>query len=328
MSRIVIHVGMHKTATTHVQDLFHQNRRLLKRHGVIFPFIGRTRGQHGLASAWIRMPPPYPIRDPRRVWRQLARTYGPTDLTVFVSSEELSRLHPVRVDMAELRALTQGFDHVLILCTLRNQASFIQSVYQQVSDERQPGDWVAYLDRAIRSHLVDGLALNYRAILDHLRQGFDAAQIRFLSFDAAVAAPGGIEGAILRQIGVTDLDPATLLPWGDGKSNVSPPPLATFAANAVAAPRMAGRGLVRAMTETVHTTLGTQRTTIFSRDELARVAQVFDPLNRDLERAVAGVQPDFRMGAMLDGRDLAFRGRLRDDFWIEACRRLRAASLT
>ena len=58
MSRIVIHIGTHKTATTHLQDTFHKNRALLKTHGVTFPYIGWTRGQHGLASAWIRMPMP------------------------------------------------------------------------------------------------------------------------------------------------------------------------------------------------------------------------------------------------------------------------------
>ncbi|WP_371056829.1 hypothetical protein [Rhodosalinus sp. K401] len=324
MSRLFIHVGTHKTATTHVQDTFYQNRRVLRRHGIVFPRIGRTRGQHGLASAWIRLPAPYGIKDARGAWRRLAKAYGPTDTTVFVSSEELSRLRPAKVDMAELRALTDGFDEVRLICTLRNQASFLQSVYQQISIERNPGPWPRFFENALEATIVDGLALDYNVLHRQFRRGFDAREIRFLSYDKAVQDAGGIVGAVLRELDAP-FGAEALAPFGAGRSNVSPSPLATFAANAVAAPRVAGQGLVRAMTESIDAVFGKERrTTVFSREELERCTERFRPLNDTLQDSIASEQPEFRMTSELDRGAQIFRGQLREDFWIEACRRLRA----
>jgi hypothetical protein len=324
MSRIVIHIGTHKTATTHIQDTFFRNRALLKRHGVVFPRIGHTRGQHGLASAWIRLPFPYGIRDARRAWARLARTQAGSDHTVFVSSEELSRLRPARVDMAELRSLVAPFDEVRIVCTLRNQASFIQSVYQQVSDDRNPGGWSGYLASALERKLVEGLALDYNALYRHMRSGFAADEIRLLAYDDARRQPGGIVGAMLETIGC-DLPPDRLEPWEDRNSNVSPPALATFAANAAALPDHAPPRLVHIMAQSLAATTDPgRRNTIFTRAEVQQVADAFVHLNEELEAAVAEHQPGFRVGPMLGEAGLLYRGGLTDEFWIDACRRLRA----
>lgn len=324
MSKLVIHAGTHKTATTHIQDTFHHNRRMLRRHGIIFPRIGRTRGQHGLASAWIRLPPPYGIANAHRAWRQLAQAYGPTDATVFVSTEELSRLRPAKVDMGELRDLIEGFDEVRLVCTLRSQASFLQSVYQQISTERNPGPWPPFFERALDTGIVDGLVLDYNRLLGQFRRGFDAREIRFLSYEAAIREPGGIVGAMLRELDAP-VGADALAPFGSGRSNVSPSPLATFAANAVAAPSVAGPGLVRTMQESIEAVFGTaRRTTAFSRDELARCAAHFKPLNDMLQDRISAEQPEFRVPAQADSEMPIFRGQLREGFWIEACRRLRA----
>lgn len=324
MSRIVIHIGTHKTATTHIQDTFFRNRALLKRHGVIFPRIGHTRGQHGLASAWIRLPFPYGIRDARRAWARLARTQADSDRTVFVSSEELSRLRPTRVDMTELRNLVDPFDEVRIVCTLRNQASFIQSVYQQVSDDRNPGGWPGYLAGALERRLIEGLALDYNTLYRHMRSGFAADEIRLLSYDAARKQPGGLVGAMLDILGA-ELTADSLEPWEDRNSNVSPPALATFAANTTAMPDHAPPRLVRAMAQSLAATIGPdRRSTIFTRAEAQQVTDMFQPLNEELEAAVAEHQPGFRVGPMLGEPGVVYRGGLTDEFWIEACRHLRA----
>jgi len=323
MSKLVIHIGTHKTATTHVQDTFARNRDLLKRHGVIFPRIGRTRGQHGLASHWIRLPAPYGLRNPARAWKQLVQTHAGSDRTVFVSSEEFSRLRPRRVDMAELRDMTSGFDDVRIVCTLRNQASFLQSVYQQISDERNPGGWKPFLDSALNGLVVDGLALDYTMLLNHILSGFEADRITFLSYEEETRREGGIVGAFLRLLGVP-LTAADMVPFSDRNSNVSPAPLATFAANAVTAPAVAGPSIVATAQQSLDAILPAgARTTIFSRPELRLLNQTFTPLNNRLSRRLADTQPGFTVAPMLGSAEgLVWRGRLDEEFWIDLCRRI------
>lgn len=330
MSRIVIHIGTHKTATTHVQDTFHKNRALLKQHGVIVPYIGRARGQHGLASAWIRLPLHYKLRNPIRAWEKLARTYAGRPYTVFVSSEELSRQHPNRVDMQQLRELVSGFDEVQILCTLRNQASFLQSVYQEISKGRNPAAVGPFLQRALQTHMVDGLALDYGALYSHILTGFAPENIHFLSYEAAVAGEGGIIGAFLRILAVP-LAADQLRRFSDRNSNVSDDPLATFAANMTAAPRVAPRDLVNVVRRTLEQTLdqGTDAkrppSTLYGRAELKQIADCFAPLNAAFCERLAPCQPGFRIAPMLNGRtELTYRGALSEDFWVNLCRNLRS----
>lgn len=322
MSHIVIHVGTHKTATTHIQDTFYKNRGLLAKHNVIYPNVGKTRAQHGLAAAWINLPPQYSVEDPARHWDDLARQYAQGDACVFISSEEFSRLRPARVTMTDMRNLVSGFSKVTLLCTLRNQASFLQSVYQQISSERHPGNWAGFFNRAVESRIVDGLALDYTLLYDHFLTGFAPSEITFLSYDAMIRQPGGVLAAILGLL--TDSLPAEhLAPYGKDNSNVSPNPLATFAANQISQPALASDGLRNFMTEHLANLIGPDsKGSIFAKTELDRLEQVFSPLNAALEGRIAAYQPDFSVGPMLNGRPARFRGVLDQDFWLKICRGL------
>ena len=327
MSRIVIHIGTHKTATTHLQDTFFKNRALLSAHGVTFPVVGDTRGQHGLASRWIRMPPPYALADPQAAWDDLIAAHAGRPGTLFLSSEEFSRLAPRRVDMAELRKMLAGFDEVRLLCTLRNQASFLQSIYQQVSVERNPGAWGPYFKRALQARRADGLALDYNALYDHLLTGFAPEEIRFLSYDAAVKGEGGILGAFLRELDLP-LTTADLEPFAERSSNVSEDALVTLAANMVAGGQPARPALVARMRQALHHGAdgARPRSTLFNRAEVKEMAVTFNPLNARLSRRLKPWQPDFAVGPMLGGDlNLGFRGTLGEDFWVRACRNLRKA---
>ncbi|MGB7244824.1 MAG: hypothetical protein WBC93_22390 [Sulfitobacter sp.] len=324
-SRIVIHIGTHKTATTHLQDMFFANRKLLKSKGVVFPYLGRTHGQHGLASDWIKMPFPYAMANSKRAWRKLVRAHSGKPHTVFVSSEELSRLRPTKVDMAELRQLVAGFDQVQVICTLRNQASFVQSVYQQVSTGRNPDHWDVFYQRARDHTIVDGLTLDYNVLYRHILTGFAPDEIRFLSYDTAITQPGGIVGAFLDILGA-DLRVEDLKPFGQGHSNVSANPLATFAANSVAAPRVANPGLVDVMARCLAmASKSTGKSTLFTRTELAEMREVFLPLNHQFINRIASLQPGFSIGPMLGPGVDTFRGRLNEAFWIRVYRELALA---
>ncbi|MCZ0962439.1 hypothetical protein [Paracoccus benzoatiresistens] len=323
MSRLIIHVGTHKTATTHIQDSFHRNRTLLRQHGVIYPQIGVAHGQHSLATAWVNLPAQYSIADPRQAWRDLAAAYGGGDQTVFVSSEELSRLQPTCVDMADLARLTQGFDDVRIICTLRNQAGFVQSIYQELSRGFVVGPWGAMFHRALEGSLIAGFAVDYNLLYDHLLTGFRADQIRFVSYDAAVRSERGILGVFLQEIGVT-LDDDHVARLNAGRANVSLPPLANLLANEMSHPQVAQPQLVQRLCDCIAECLppGT-RTTIFSRPEMNRLRETFVPLNRRLLERIRPFQPEFELAETPENAPrLFYRNQLGEDFWLGTLRHL------
>jgi hypothetical protein len=53
-SNLILHVGLHKTGTTTIQNFLHKNRNELLKHGVFYPDVGIWGSQHGLfpVSAW------------------------------------------------------------------------------------------------------------------------------------------------------------------------------------------------------------------------------------------------------------------------------------
>lgn len=325
MARAVLHVGTHKTATTTLQDTFFANRARLARHGVIYPVLGATRGHHGLASRWIRMPAPYGLDDPAAAWAGLARAHAGSDATVFLSSEEFSRARPARVDMAELRDALSGFEEVAVICTLRNQAGYIQSVYQQISKDRAPPPFERFLAQAMESRLADGLWLNYGALHAHLLTGFAPEEITYLSYEAAVAAPGGILGRFLELLGVP-MAPGDLEPYGIGASNVSPEPLAQLAANVVAAPGRADPGLVALAGAALARILAPgQRSTLYTRAEARQVARRFAPANRAFEAELRARQPEFALAPLDLAGERLWRGELTPAFWASLARALHRA---
>jgi hypothetical protein len=225
--------------------------------------------------------------------------------------------------MVALARLVSPFDDVRIVCTLRNQASFLQSVYQQISDERQPTPWEHLTQRALRQGTVDGLALDYNFLYDHLLTGFAPGQIRFIGFDKAVRGEGGIVGAFLRELGL-NLSEDRLEPFSTARSNVSPPPLATLIANEMSRPEVAPPALVRRLAGWIDELLpeGTQ-TTVFSRSEMEQLHEVFAPLNQRLLDRISAHQPGLSLTATpANAPKLFYREQLNDTFWLGTLRRL------
>ena len=310
MARIILHIGTHKTATTTVQDTLAANRALLARHGIVYPKVGRFSGHHRLATHWVKLPEVYygPVPAAER-WREIVEEHAGTDATVFVSSEELSRWQPQSVDFAELAALLAPFEERTVVCTLRNQVAYLQSIFLQISRDH-PAAIEPFLAGALRNHHATGVFLDYGALYDHLLAGFAPEEIAFLSFETAVRAPGGILGALFARTG---LPPVELVPLG-GDSNVSPEPLAAWAASQIAAPAPAG--LVAKAREALADTFGKVRTTLYTRPEVARVAAHFAPLNAAFEARYRAVDPDFALAPLALSPDLVYRGQLGPKFWF------------
>ncbi|MFV0490833.1 MAG: hypothetical protein ACK5M4_03350 [Pseudorhodobacter sp.] len=326
MARLVLHIGTHKTATTRIQNLFRHNHAILARHGVIYPQFRRRHGHHPLVGVWNPRLCPDGDFDPRAAWAGLATAYADEDQTVFLSSEEFSRLSPRRIDMAELAELTAPFGEVRILCSLRNQAGFLQSVYQEILKRQPTPIWEDIFETVMQTHMADGLTLDYDRLYSHLLGGFSRRQIRLISYDAALHEEDGIVGTYLRALDLP-LRQADLAPIPQRRANISPPPLAAHAAAWLSRPEPPDPALIRQVQRWIRAEYGPRlRTTLLTRAEQARIAETFAPGNAALARRIAQEQPGFTIPPIPEtGIDL-WRDDLPPDFWDRITQRYRRPS--
>lgn len=328
MADLILHIGTHKTATSTLQNVFSANRALLLRHGLIYPDIGRTTGHHVLTTPWVSLPPVYQLSGGARpLWEELAARHAGAAGTLFLSSEEFSRGDPrSRVDFADLRRYLGDFDRVTVLCTLRDQLSYLQSIYLQVARHNVAPPWPQFFAEALESGFASGLFLDFNALDDHLLRGFDAAEIVYLDYRAACAEPDGILGAMLRRAGC-GLDAAALDLAGQGSSNVSPEPLAAWAAGLLATPRPATAPLFALTAGALALEIGDgRRNTIYTRAEEARLIARFAGPNQAFAARIAARQPGFALSPPRPAPEAVHREDIQGSFWLRVARRLHAAA--
>ena len=307
MARVILHIGTHKTATTTVQETLAANRGRLARGGIVYPRVGSYPGHHVLATHWVGLPIRTGFMSPLRRWRRIVARYAGTDATVLLSSEEFSRWQPQAVDFAELAEILAPFEERLVVCSLRNQVGYLQSIFLQIS-RRFPARLDGFLDGAFRRGDATGVFLDYGALYDHVLRGFPPEEIVFLSYEAAMRGPGSIVGALLTKAGA----PPDLVP-SRHDANVSPEPLAVWAASQVAAP--APEPLVARAGEALRSTYGAVRTSLYTRSEVAQVAAHFAPSNRAFEDRYRAVDPGFALAPLGLADDLVYREDVGATFW-------------
>lgn len=319
MARIILHIGTHKTATTTIQDTLAANRDALAGHGIVYPRIGRTAGHHTLATRWIELPKVfYEPTSAADLWRDLAR-HAEGDATVIVSSEELSRWRPQAVDFAELRGMLDAFEERTVVCTLRNQLAYLQSIYLQVTRDQAGPAFEPFVNGALRNRHATGCFLDYGALYDHLLEGFAPEEIVFVAYETARRHPGGILGGLFERLGLPEIALAPL----SGDSNVSPEPLAAWAAARIAEPAPAPAALIGWARDAFTETFGeAARSTLFSRVEVERITALFGPLNADFEARYRAVDPGFTLAPLELSPDLVYRGQLGAPFWTRFGRKI------
>ncbi|MDB6452703.1 hypothetical protein [Falsirhodobacter sp. 20TX0035] len=331
MADLVLHIGLHKTGTTLIQDTFTRNADLLARHGLYYPRIGQANGHHGLAYDWnpylpvhYRLPQGSPT-----VLAELATELAHRPGTVFLSSEELSRAEPgLQVDLASLRRWLAPFGRIRVLCTLRAQWRFLQSIWLEVAKRHAPPITPIDLVRgAISTHRARGLWADFNELYDHLLETFPPEDIVFLDHATASSGEGGLLGAVLRAVG-SEMDPALLTPVNDGRSNTSPEPLASWAAATIAAPYPAPATLVTSTTVAFQEQFSAEaRSTLFTAAELDAVKRHFAPSNARLAERLAPHQPGFAVTGQEAEEELVFRDRIDAWFWLRCNRHAFYASL-
>ena len=305
MASVVLHIGTHKTGTTALQATFAAGRAALAARGLVYPVLdGPEAGHHRLVTPWIDLGHRgYDGPAGIALWQALVARHAAGPGTLVLSSEGFSRARPRAVDFAGLAGLVADFDRRTVVCYLRNQADYIQSIYLEVLKR---GRWINF-DRFVADCLAEGFAggmfLDYATLHARVRAGFAPAEIRFLAYEDAVRHPGGIVRHFLAAIGSDAAPPIAT------RSNVSPGPVALWAARrararagglrprvGTAATRAAFRAEVAAAERAVAAVAGEGvRTTLFTRRQLHRLHATFEPLNRATEAAIAtdgGTAPD------------------------------------
>jgi hypothetical protein len=326
MSRIIIHIGTHKTATSYIQNLFRENRALLRKHKIIYPVVRGKLGQHALVGVWNKLLIPDDQFNAIEAWQKISKRYAKSNYTVFVSSEELSRFNgSYRVNIQQLHELTADFDEVKLIYTLRNQASFLQSLYYQVATNRASVPLEKSIEEALERHLSQQLDLNYNKVYSQLITVFKRAEIRLISYDQAASKPGGIAQAFLDEIN-TDITYKHLMHSSIRHDNISAWPLAIFLASKISGNAVPTRNQIKSMQDLLQETYGENaKTTIFTTDEVAQFTEVFSPLNDELRKRVAFYLPDFEIGPMLNAQTPLYRDALTADFWQHARQRFSQA---
>ena len=322
MAKVVIHIGTHKTASTTIQDMFAHNAELLKQHGVIYPRLGRSAGHHGLVMSWNKLPEVYAISGggPAAL-RQISDDYGSGDHTVFLSSEEFSRGAEGRqVDFTEVRGLLSGFAEIEVICVLRPQWQFLQSIYLEMSKNQTPPPPPSFVTDAISTGMVQGLWADYNVLYDHLLKAFAPEEITLLDFDTCRTGEGGIIGAILMHLGIA-LSPDDLEAVNGGVSNASPLSLPTWAANLIATPQPAPAWLIECTSNAFRVEFGeVAKPCLFSKAEYSRLAAHFAQANARLAARRKPVQPDFAISQAESDAACVFREAVTISYWLRCNR--------
>lgn len=146
--QLVLHIGMHKTATTYLQNVFSARRYDLASHGVLYPNTGirmsvDTRTRDGAQSGHAYFTGRSSID---HLMADLLVEVPPNATTVLMSSEDFSRTIPTP---EEQFAKFSAFGSVKVVLVLRRQDVWIESFYKQIVDQygafetRSFGDYVA-----------------------------------------------------------------------------------------------------------------------------------------------------------------------------------------
>lgn len=323
MARLVLHIGTHKTGTTSIQNRLHAARETLRRQGIIYPDPGRHTGHHAYLTDWIALPPPYRTLGGGCAGLQaLARRWREEDVTLLLSSEEFSRAggRGGRVDFATLREIFAGYE-LMVICVLRDQWSFLQSVYLELSRRAPPPPPPALVEMATNTGFLDGLWCDYLRLYEGLCQTFDPAEIRLIDYAVATARPDGLMAAIL-DTAVPGMVPVDT-PGPKARANPSPRPGPTWAAHVVAGGPSPTPDIATAAQEAWDLEHGPDSLScIFTRAEIDRLSAHFAPRNASLGARVARVQPGWSLRSCRPPDRTLYREDIREGYWIRVARRL------
>lgn len=187
---VILHAGMHKTATTALQASLASNRAALEEHGFFYPEMGV---QHHNAALNLR----FPHWDPRPIRDQITLARAKAASTIIFSAEVLSIL-----SANEIRRLRQLFhgDFVRVVFAFRHWCDFLPSRWAQncrVRDSQTFSDYLTNVRRFPGGHLD----ARFDQILDRFKHNSDA-EIRAVSYSNSVMLGQSVVAEMLRAMGL------------------------------------------------------------------------------------------------------------------------------
>jgi len=290
VAKLVLHIGTHKTATTTIQATFAKNQVIAKQRGLIYPVLPKQH--HGLVADWIDLPKPYHYPEGSEFhWRKINEKYAGTDVTVLVSTEELSRgTKGNQVNFTELRSWITGFDEVKVVCMLREQVSFIQSIFFEVFKRGGAIKWAPFFNSCISGKKATGVYLDYSELYQRLLNDFEAEEISFIPYRPAGKSPDPV-AHFLEHIGFSDL-----IDLVEQKDANRTPPSPIF---------------------------GGKKTTMFSEAEYKRIVDLFEPINKSFTELYPRMKPEDLALADYDVESHVFRNGITPQQWLDLAKMMR-----
>jgi hypothetical protein len=201
---LILHIGLHKTASSYVQNVLGLRRYDLLHEGVLYPITGAADGAAASTRAGAQSGHSlfYWSKDRRALVSQLLTELPDTVRAVLLSSEDFS-LPRRRPTPEQLLGEFSAFGTVKVVVVLRRQDTWIESYYKQVVD--QYGNFeTRSLDEFLRQ--VGPRLLDFHARLAPWRELVGPENFHVLSYDdlpdgAAIyrrlLEVAGISGALL-----------------------------------------------------------------------------------------------------------------------------------
>ncbi len=206
MKKIIIHIGIHRTATTALQSFLRENKLLLEDHSIRIPETGYALGSsHQLPWCFLRdLPTHYPVSplSHRELFNNLIEEIDSRPESIFIlSSEDFCLIDKDSAkenpSLDEIANYLKKYD-VTIIAYLRNQVEFISSYLNQAI-KAYDTRIVPQTAESVNSYFKN--VLDYEKLLERWGKAFGEDNLCVRSFHLAVSEDG-IIADFLSQVGI------------------------------------------------------------------------------------------------------------------------------
>jgi hypothetical protein len=221
--KLVLHIGPHKTASSHIQIRMCQDIDKLARMGVIVPMhIGRPvcepKYYAGAAFELGKHVHNEFYREGQHPWTDLQNSLVITckrspESSVFLSAEDFSRLNLTHVEELA-KGLRNTFDDVQVVLFYRPKLEHILSLYTQMNKAAaQPMTLSQFVfgfltNKPDHTHAFPTSCLQYQSLISHYGRVFGMQNVHIVSY-AGVQAVSKDPWDVITQdlLGLTHIDP-------------------------------------------------------------------------------------------------------------------------
>ncbi len=221
MKRFILHVGLHKTATSSIQETFACNQEALSKQGFYYPIFESDSNKriinHSVPfySVYCEQPELYPVNilngDSTNIasvnenyLRQIDEVLQ-SDMNVIISGEDISSLDVDGLGAIKKKVISSGFS-LEVFCSVRRPYSYTCSALQ----EQLKGGTLLLTD-------IEMVPSSYK--VKKLKEFFDE-DANFFNFEESCKGSGPVIN-FLHYLGIKDVEPLKIINSNEGFGNVS-----------------------------------------------------------------------------------------------------------